>query len=58
MGIKFFPYMVTRVEECPSVLIECGYLTNEKDAVFLTDANTQGVLATAIAQGIVDYLAQ
>lgn len=58
MGIKFFPYMVTRVEECPSVLIECGYLTNAKDAVFLTDANTQGVLATAIAQGIVDYLAQ
>ncbi len=57
MGIKFFPYMVTRVEECPSVLVECGYLTNIKDAGFMTDSNGQGYLATAIAQGVVDYLA-
>lgn len=57
MGAKFFPYMIARVEECPSVLVECGYLTNEKQAVFLTDPNSQSVLATAIAQGIVDYLA-
>lgn len=53
---KFFPYMVTRVEECPSVLVECGYLTNEKDALFLTSENGQGLIATAIAQGIVDYI--
>lgn len=53
---KFFPYMVTRVEECPSVLVECGYLTNENDALFLTSENGQAVTATAIAQGIVDYI--
>lgn len=57
MKFKFFPYMVTRVEECPSVLIECGYLTNNNDAAFLTNSNSQSVIATAIAQGIVDYLA-
>ena len=57
MGVKFYPYMISRVEECPSVLVECGYLTNEKDAAFLTDENCQQILATAIAQGIVDYLA-
>lgn len=57
MNFKFFPYMVTRVEECPSVLIECGYLTNSNDAAFLTNPNSQTVIATAIAQGIVDYLA-
>lgn len=57
MNYKFFPYMVTRVEECPSVLIECGYLTNSNDAAFLTNPNSQTVIATAIAQGIVDYLA-
>lgn len=22
---RFFPYKVTRIEECPSVLVECGY---------------------------------
>lgn len=55
-GIKFFPYQVTRVEECPSVLVECGYLSNEADAAFLSDENGQLILATAIAQGIVDYI--
>lgn len=58
MGVKFFPYMISRVEECPSVLIECGYLTNEKNAEFLTGENYQNALATAIAQGVVDYLAR
>ncbi len=55
-GCKFFPYMVTRVEECPSVLIECGYLTNPTDALFLTSENGQAAIATAIAQGIVNYI--
>lgn len=57
-GCKFFPYMVTRVEECPSVLVECGYLTNEQDALFLTSSDGQLITATAIAQGIVDYIAE
>ena len=48
--------MVTRVEECPSVLVECGYITNGKDYAFLKDDNGQNILATAIAQGIVDYI--
>lgn len=55
-GFKFFPYMVTRIEECPSVLVECGYLTNELDAKFLTSDSGQQIIATAIAQGIVDYI--
>lgn len=54
--IKFYPYQVTRIEECPSVLVECGYLSNEYDAKFLCDKNGQKIIATAIAQGIVDYI--
>lgn len=55
-GFKFFPYMVTRIEECPGVLVECGYLTNELDATFLASESGQQIIATAIAQGIVDYI--
>ncbi len=55
-GVKFFPYMVTRVEECPSVLVEMGYMSNKADAQFLISEGGQKVLATAIAQGIVDYI--
>ncbi|MBR5496431.1 MAG: N-acetylmuramoyl-L-alanine amidase, partial [Clostridia bacterium] len=55
--IKFFPFNVTRIEECPSVLVECGYLTNELDGQFLISEGGQKILATAIAQGIIDYIA-
>ena len=55
-GIKFYPFQVTRVEECPSVLVECGFLSNVSDcSVLITDA-CQTVLATAIANGIIEYL--
>lgn len=53
--IKFYPFQVTRVEECPSVLVECGYLSNATDcSILLTDA-CQNILATAIANGIILY---
>ena len=55
-GTKFFPYMVARVEDCPSVLIETGYLTNRENAAILSDSYGQAVMANAIAEGIEDYL--
>lgn len=55
LGTRFFPYAVTRIEECPSVLVECGYLTNEGNMKILADETGQTLYATAIAQGIVDY---
>lgn len=58
MGCNFFPYNVTRVEECPSVLVECGYLTNNNDARFLTDENGQNIIANAIANGIIKYVTE
>ena len=57
MGVKFYPFMVTRVQECPSVLIECGYLTNTSDAQFLKSEYGQDAIARAITQGVIDYLA-
>lgn len=58
LGTRFFPYAVTRIEECPSVLAECGYLTNETDMKILSDENGQSLIAGAIAQGIIEYFAQ
>ena len=55
-GHKFYPYMIARVEECPCVLVEMGYMTNENDARFLISEGGQKILATAIAQGITDYI--
>lgn len=56
MQHKFFPYMVTRIFECPSVLVELGCITNANDCSFLSDDNGRKILATAVAQGIVNYI--
>lgn len=53
--IKFYPFAVTRIEECPSVLVECGYLTNAANANGLLTASNQDAIAAAIANGIKEY---
>ena len=42
---------------CPAVLIECGYLTNEKDVAFISKIENQEKIAKSILQGIVGYKA-
>lgn len=40
---------------CPSVLIECGYLTDKKDLAFITNEENQTLIATKILEAIVQY---
>lgn len=54
-GINFYPFQVTRVEECPSVLVECGYLSNATDCSVLVTEECQNAIAMAIANGIISY---
>lgn len=39
----------------PSILIECGYLTNSKDLAFITQPGNQEAVAKKILEGIVAY---
>lgn len=55
-GIKFFPFAVNRIEECPSVLVECGFISNEEDSAFLNSEDGRQKIARAIADGICDTL--
>ena len=41
--------------DIPSVLIECGFLSNEKEAKMLTDEKYQEKIAWAIYVGIQNY---
>ena len=38
---------------CPAVLLECGFFTNEEEALFLMQPATQKAIATAIVETIV-----
>ena len=57
-GTVFYPFSVTRIEECPSVLIEVGYVSNMTECKILQNVANQDALASAIANGIRDYFAQ
>lgn len=38
---------------CPAVLIECGYINNEKDLAFINNSSNQEAIAKKILEGIV-----
>lgn len=40
---------------CPAVLIECGYITSDKDVEFISRTENQVAIAKNILQGIVRY---
>ncbi|WP_255460457.1 N-acetylmuramoyl-L-alanine amidase [Lacibacter sediminis] len=50
MGI----YVLTALQ-CPSVLLECGFISNSKDLAFLTNEKNQEKIAEAVLKGIVNY---
>ncbi len=57
-GIYRNNFNVLREHSRPAVLIECGFLTNRGDAQALNDASYRTRLASAIADGVTDYLAR
>ncbi len=57
-GANFHPFSVTRLEECPSILIETGYVTNDEECALLLNADHRARIGEAIAAGIADYLSR
>lgn len=55
-GVHYYPFSVTRIEECPSALLELGFLTNDNECYMLADSNNHKLLGKAIADAIVETL--
>jgi N-acetylmuramoyl-L-alanine amidase len=49
-------YLVVMQSECPSVLVECGYLSNETESTKLATTGYQEKVATAIAESVKHFL--
>lgn len=54
-GIKFYPFYVTRLNQCPAVLVETGFMTNFVEGSILANDNAQYWIAQGIANGIMNY---
>ena len=50
-------YYLLKHTDVPSVIVECGFLSNPDETARLTDSNYQKRLAFAISQGICNYTA-
>lgn len=57
-GANFYAFRVTRVEECPAILIEYGFVSNTEECQVLQSAANRDILAAATVKGIKNYIAQ
>lgn len=55
-GTNMYPFKVTRVEECPAILVEYGFVSNINECKKLWMNSTQEKLAQATVDGIADYI--
>ena len=56
-SIKFYPFFVTRLNHCPSVLVETGFMTNPVEGQILASDNAQYWIAKGISDGVEAYFA-
>lgn len=57
-GDKYNYFAVTLEQEFPSILIECGFVSDSKEAMALNDSSVQYGLADAITQSVIEYFAR
>lgn len=57
-GEQYNYFFVTQQQDFPSVLIECGFVTNYTEAMALADPTHQDGIAQAIVDGASDYLSR
>src|SRR5690554_5163537 len=55
-GTKEANFQVLRDTKMPAALIECGFITNEKDEQRIHDINVRDTFARGIANGVEAYL--
>jgi N-acetylmuramoyl-L-alanine amidase len=57
-GVRGGDYIVLVNSRCPAILVECGCLSNPREAALLYDGSFQDKIATAIANGIAQAMAR
>ena len=48
-------FYILKCADCPSVIVECGFLSNERDEKLLLDEEWQKRLAKTLGEGVLEY---
>jgi N-acetylmuramoyl-L-alanine amidase len=48
-------FFMLQCAECPSVIVECGFLSNARDEGLLTSKEWQRILSERLTRGVVEY---
>jgi N-acetylmuramoyl-L-alanine amidase len=56
-GLRRSRFLVLRDAPCPAILVECGFLSNKREARSLADTGYRQHLAEGIARGITEVIA-
>lgn len=51
-------YYILKKVSCPVVIVECGFLSNRREEMLLTEEDYQEKMAQGIVKGILQYVAQ
>lgn len=57
-GEKYSYYWVTLQQDFPSVLVEMGFISNERECMVMADPTYQSGIAQSIADGVKAYFAR
>lgn len=49
-------YFILRCSDCPSIIVECGFLSNSADEKLLMSERWQGEIARSVAAGVAGFL--
>lgn len=54
-GVKKARFRVLKTLDCPGVLVECGFISNQEEALLVSTAGYRERVALALAEAIADY---
>lgn len=54
-GAHFYPFKVIRIENCPAILVECGFISNSNDFSIQNSSTGRACIAKGIYNGIIAY---
>lgn len=54
-GVRRARFYVLQYAQCPAILVECGFLSNQSEAGQISSANYRERIANGIAEGILAY---